>query len=301
MTRAAVIRGPTYEVATRPPHPALRGFVRRLVGFAEMTAGPIRRLEMPGSVVALIVGFEGDGWGIELPWAPHAPSARHTAFVAGLHGTAAVTEQAGRVAGVQADLTPAGAHRLLGVPMSELAGRVVALEDAAGTDPATRALPERLAAAPDWDARLAWTEAWLARRLSAGPARGAAAVSHAVARLHATGGTVPVGVLCEELGWSRRHLAARFREHVGVTPKAMARLVRFERAVAALAAGDRPELARVALDCGYADQAHFTREFRAFAGMPPGAYVARQAAAAAGMAGALGEVTSVQDGAARTA
>lgn len=291
MTRAAVLRGPTFEVAARPPHPALGAFVRRLVGFAEEAAAPIRRLEMPASSVALIVGFEGDGWAIEQGGAARG---RHAAFAAGLHGTAAVTEQRGRVAGVQADLTPEGAHRLLAVSMAELAGTVAPLDDAAGDDPATRALAERLAAAPDWDARLDAMEAWLARRLDRTPAGGAPHVAHAVRRLRETGGSVPVGVLCEEIGWSRRHLAVRFREHTGVTPKAMARLVRFERAVAALTHGD-PDLARVALDCGYADQAHFSREFREFAGLPPGAYVRHRADPAAGMSGAIAEVTSVQD------
>lgn len=292
MTRAAVLRGPTFEVAARPPHPALGAFVRRLVGFAEHAPAPIRRLEMPASSVALIVGFEGDGWAIEQGGTARG---RHAAFAAGLHGTAAVTEQHGRVAGVQADLTPEGAHRLLAVSMAELAGTVAPLNDAAGGDPATRALAEQLGAAADWDARLDLTEAWLARRLDRTPAGGAPHVAHAVRRLRETGGTVPVGVLCEEIGWSRRHLAKRFREHTGVTPKAMGRLVRFERAVAALAGEDRPDLARVALDCGYADQAHFTREFHGFAGLPPGAYVRHRADPAAGISGAIAEVTSVQD------
>lgn len=289
--------GQRWEVAARHPHPALRGHVGRLVGFTEAGPDPVRRLEMPSSTVTLIVGFAGDGWDISLPWAPDAGRERHTAFVAGLHGTAAVTEQEGAVGGVQVDLTPAGAHQLLAVSMAELAGRVAPLEDGLGTDPATRALPERLADATGWDDRLDLVEGWIAARLDrAAPAP--PEIAWACARLERTGGTLPVGALSDEIGWSRRHLAARFRAQVGVTPKALARLLRFERAVALLAgarAGE-VELGQVALDCGYYDQAHFNRDFRAFAGVPPTVYLARRAAPGAGISTeAMQQVTSVQD------
>lgn len=289
--------GQRWEVASRSPHPALRGHVRRLVGFTEEGAAPVRRLEMPSSTVTLIVGFAGAGWDVSLPWAPDAGRRRHTAFVAGLHGTAAVTEQEGRVGGVQADLTPAGAHQLLAVSMAELAGRVAPLEDGLGTDRGTRDLQERLACAGGWDHRLDLVERWLAARLDGAPPA-APEITWACAWLQRTGGMLPVGALTDEIGWSRRHLAARFRAQVGVTPKSLARLLRFERAVSLLAgarAGD-VELGRVALDCGYYDQAHFNRDFRAFAGVTPTAYLARRADPGAGIsAEAVQQVTSVQD------
>ena len=72
---------------------------------------------------------------------------------------------------------------------------------------------------------------------------------------------MPVGVLAQELGRSRRHLAASFREQLGMPPKALARLLRFERAVERLRGG--ADLAELALDCGYYDQAHFNRDFKA--------------------------------------
>ena len=96
-------------------------------------------------------------------------------------------------------------------------------------------------------------------------------------RLLNSDGAVPVASLAEEVGWSRRHLAARFREHVGLPPKALARILRFERAAERLRRG--ADLADAALDSGYYDQAHFNRDFRAFAGLTPTEY----------------RVTSVQD------
>jgi transcriptional regulator GlxA family with amidase domain len=85
-------------------------------------------------------------------------------------------------------------------------------------------------------------------------------------------GRVLVGDLCAELGWSRRRIAARFREEVGLAPKGAARLLRFERAKALLESAERPSLADVALESGFYDQSHLTNEFRRIAGVTPATY-----------------------------
>jgi AraC-like DNA-binding protein len=152
--------------------------------------------------------------------------------------------------------------------MHELFGRVVPLDTVldCGT------LLEELAEADGWEARFARLDAELARRLEDAPPVHPA-VAAAYTRLSATRGAVPVGVLASELGWSRRHLAARFRDDVGVSPKSLARLLRFRHALELL--GHR-DLAGVAYECGYYDQAHFNRDFRAFAGATPGELLARR-------------------------
>ncbi len=117
-----------------------------------------------------------------------------------------------------------------------------------------------------------------------------------------------VGTLQAELRCSRRHLAARFAEEVGTTPKAYAQLVfagvttaieslkgvgttpkayaqlvRFGHVARRLRAGQPP--AAVAAACGYADQAHLTRHVRRFGSTTPAAL----------RGSALAPVTSVQD------
>lgn len=95
-------------------------------------------------------------------------------------------------------------------------------------------------------------------------------VDEAVARL-ARRGTV-VARLAGELGVSERQLRRRVSAAVGYGPKRLARVLRLERALTAARAGD--ELARVAVEAGYADQAHFTNDCRALAGVPPSAALA---------------------------
>ena len=81
----------------------------------------------------------------------------------------------------------------------------------------------------------------------------------------------PIGRIYDQLGRSRRHLAARFREQVGLPPKTVARIMRFNRAISTLRG--EAALAEVAFECGYYDLAHLTRDFREFAGTSPAAFL----------------------------
>ena len=87
-------------------------------------------------------------------------------------------------------------------------------------------------------------------------------------------GKASIGRICDRLGRSRRHLAAQFRDQIGLPPKSVARILRFNRAVSLLSRPDA-DLAGIAFECGYYDQAHLNRDFRAFAEKSPGAF-ARQ-------------------------
>jgi transcriptional regulator GlxA family with amidase domain len=91
-------------------------------------------------------------------------------------------------------------------------------------------------------------------------------------RLRRTGGRASIGALAAELGWSHRRLIVRFREQIGLAPKTVARVLRFDRAVAALGSSGSRGFAEIALDCGYFDQAHLNRDFRELAGTTPTAF-----------------------------
>jgi AraC-like DNA-binding protein len=88
-------------------------------------------------------------------------------------------------------------------------------------------------------------------------------------QLAATRGRARIGSLTSELGWSRQRLIHGFREQVGMPPKTVARILRFQRAVRILKAGRQVRWTELALDCGYYDQAHMIREFGEFAGRTP--------------------------------
>jgi AraC-like DNA-binding protein len=81
--------------------------------------------------------------------------------------------------------------------------------------------------------------------------------------------------VAREAGLSRRRFAQLFREQVGLTPKLYCRVHRFQDVVRRLTAGAPVDWADVALAGGYCDQAHLAHEFRAFSGISPGAWLAR--------------------------
>ena len=109
----------SWEAHQAAPDARLRPGVLSYTGYAEHAPGPMRRLEVPFAGIPMIVSL-GPSLLVD--------GVRHRSFVAGLDDTATVTEYTGDQSGIQVDLTPLAARRLLGRPMSELARQVVALE-----------------------------------------------------------------------------------------------------------------------------------------------------------------------------
>jgi transcriptional regulator GlxA family with amidase domain len=72
-----------------------------------------------------------------------------------------------------------------------------------------------------------------------------------------------------------RHLQRKFQHAVGASPKFFARTLRVEQAQRHIMLDSETDLTQLAYRCGYFDQAHFIKEFKAFAGMTPSEYVHR--------------------------
>jgi AraC-like DNA-binding protein len=160
-------------------------------------------------------------------------------------------------------------EEVLGVSASDIAGRIVALDDLWG-DAATRRLCERLADARD-TVGAAILESAITERLGiAGERRpGAQLARDAADRLTSAN----VNAVAKDLGVSERHLRRVFREAVGMSPKAFAQLMRFHRALHAARKHDHASWASIAVAAGYYDQAHLIAEFHAIAGATPRAFL----------------------------
>jgi AraC-like DNA-binding protein len=210
-------------------------------------AGAAGRRVLPVGLAALVVDFAGAG-----------------ALVSGPRDTALVREGAGWRHGIAIGLTPAGVRAVLGLPMRELAGAVVPLDSVLGSRAGELAV--RLEAAPGWAARFAVLDEVLTAWLR--PERRPDALAlHGWERLQDAGGRITVGALAAELSVGRRRLETGFRREIGLTPKTVARIARFQDAVQVLAAPSGTLGSAAA--CGYADQPHFNREVRAMAGITP--------------------------------
>ena len=270
-----------WEMAIRPPAAKLLPFVRSYEGYIDRTPGQGRRLHVPQSIVVLIITL-GSVMRVIDPRVPATETALLGTYVAGLFDSYVLTQFTASSKGIQVNFTPLGAHLFLRVPMDSVANRAVELDEILG--PSSRRLEEQLTDLPDWESRFALLDAFILQRIAeaATPSR---AVNLAWKRLRATNGQVQITSLAEEVECSHKHLIAGFREQIGLPPRTMARILRFERTVQVL--GERPveRLADLALDCGYYDQSHFNRDFREFAGMTPQDYIARLLPEGGGVSG----------------
>jgi len=197
---------------------------------------------------------------------PQRDRAYTRAFVSGLQRSPLAVESPAdsEMAGIR--LRPAGAAAFLRDTPAAIAGAVIDLDALLGAG--VESLRDRLATVPDLRRRVLTLAAAVERHLAGAPPL-AAPLRFALGEIARSSGSVPVAALVDASGWSHRHFAARFRAEIGLTPKAFARIARFEAAFARLQAARQVSWTEFALDCGYFDQAHMIRDFGELAGATP--------------------------------
>jgi AraC-like DNA-binding protein len=246
-----------------PPHPALAGHVACLwTSQAVPHDAPVRTRILPDNCIDIL-------------WQDKAPFG----FVAGMMSRAHRVEMREAVTTVAVRFLPGAARAFFDLPLHLLQ------DDHPALDALWPRLETEALAAALWERelrpgqRLALVEQALLARLRAGaPTRADLLARTAVGLIEDAGGLLRIEDLARTLGVSRQHLAAQFRERVGLNAKAFAMVCRFRRASAALrrqtgnddAAG--VDWAGLAGACGYYDQSHLIHEFRLFADETPEAF-----------------------------
>ncbi|HTE44843.1 MAG TPA: helix-turn-helix domain-containing protein [Gemmatimonadaceae bacterium] len=188
-------------------------------------------------------------------------------------------EDVGCVVGVK--FRPGGFYPFVERSAVEWTDRVVPADDVLDDAHAPNAWARELSdAAADCQGDAAANAALIATHLDAFlgarlPARDAAAekVAALVALIAARADVRRIGDLVAASGRSERTLDRLFARYVGVSPAWVIRRYRLRAAAERLAASPPADVRAVAWELGYADQAHFIRDFRATIGVTPGAYV----------------------------
>jgi AraC-like DNA-binding protein len=235
-----------------------------------------RELLVPDGTTELMLNFGG-------PYVRFAESDARTgdrvtgSHILGLRERGVWIEQLGRLDVFSIRFRTAGIAPFVRVPARALTQQSVPLSDVWGG--LARELEARVAEARGLRAMVAAATAVLARRLASVPR------DHAAQRaldaqwlVFRSGGALTVERLGHALGMSYKALERMFDERLGLTPKRALRVARFSRALHALQRSAEPsgELSRIAHGAGYADHAHFTREFRELAGLTPSEFVAQR-------------------------
>jgi AraC-like DNA-binding protein len=261
-----VSRGPDTNrnhALSRAPHPALRPFVKQIWAGdgSEVCRPDAREHVLPTGLMHLAVRLSPEP--ITL-WEHGEKRGFGHSVIGGARSSFIVKDVSAPSIAVGAQLHAGASLPLFGVPADELAERHTPLDDVLGAE--AEQLRDRLGSEPDLERRLNLFEAFLLVRLPR--VRGVhPVVADAVANIDR-----PIASLVERSGYSHRVFIELFRRRVGLAPKVFARVVRFQRVADRIARGRDASLADAALDAGYADQAHLSRDFAVFAGVSPAAY-----------------------------
>jgi len=264
-----VIRAALPPWAMLAPPPPLRAAVQCVWFTSGATDGQPRQRVLPNGVIELIFALDDAGHAVI---EGDAIRTVRRCWIAGLQRGPLTIAPAvgGRLVGVR--FRPGGLPALWRLPASELTDKVSELDGF--DDTALLALRDRLAHAATLSDLGAALTAGLVDRLAATttPARVRQAV--AALRTHPESG---IGALADRLGITHQHLVRVFRDRVGVPPRLLARILRFDGAVRLAQAGAAPpRWSELATAAGYYDQAHLIAEFRTFAGTTPTAYWERR-------------------------
>jgi AraC-like DNA-binding protein len=254
---------------SRPPGPPLRPFVDVLWASQAGGPGPAggRELVLPTGALHIVVRLSDQPLRVFRDKNDLTGFAVSSAVIGGPRAAPYLRDVSNPVASVGALLRPGAGALLLAAPVGDFSARHTALEDVWGRA-AVAPLRDRLAMEPSPARRLDLFEAALAARL-AGLRRIDPRIVHALLAFDCGR---PVAAVARDLDLSHRHFTQLFRTAVGLTPRTWGRLRRFGRALERLATEPDIAWADLAAAEGYADQPHFIREFRAFAGLAPGDY-----------------------------
>ena len=255
------------EYVSRVPRPPLDGLIDDL--YYLEGAPPYPRLTLPPMPSAVIIVNLGAPFriraGSEIEAAEYADGVVITTLTSALEfGYPPATLSVG------VHFKPWGAAPFLPMPAAELRDRPVTVEEVWGR-PAVAELRDRLATAAGPREMLALLEEELMRRIC--DTAGLGLVRHTSGVIAASAGAVAIGDLSVAAGVSSTHLAQRFKEVIGITPKRLARTYRFAAGVRAIDPAGPVDWLELAGRAGYYDQAHFGHDFRTFTGLTPTQYL----------------------------
>ena len=247
------------------PSEALRPFVvcfwtREATGARAAAPGQVHRI-LPDGCIDIVLEFNGPA------------DEPESAMVVGTMTKALVLDAtASPECFVGVRFRPGKAAAFLNLPASEVTDLRLSLDDVWRDAPDVR---EAMAASSTAIARVRALERVLLSRLTAEADATGRDIDEAVRRIIDAGGSLGITRLAPSLGVTRQHLARRFSQLVGVSPKTFARIVRLSRVVERVRAvppSESVNWSMLALELGYYDQSHLVDEFREMTGVSPAAW-----------------------------
>jgi len=252
------------------PAPPLNEFVECLWFYKGFFPDHSLERVLPDGAIEILIDLDGPPKKLyESERGGHFRAFRN-AWISGQHSGFIVigTEQNSSMMGVR--FRPGGAHPFLPFPVSELNDDVVDMESIWGT--AIRSIYEQILSAPTPDEKFRVVEQVLLK-VSNGTLSMDPPSAFALRELRCATEDLSIRELASRVGLSQRQLLRRFERHVGLGPKVLARVFRFQNVVQRLSRKQGVHWAQIANDAGYYDQSHFVRDFQQFTGLNPSRYL----------------------------
>jgi AraC-like DNA-binding protein len=183
-----------------------------------------------------------------------------------------VLQPTGEVGVLAARFKPSGAARFFSLPFEELVNKVV---DLASFEESASTLHEQVAMLTSHEQRLDVLQSYLKSRLLKEPQEDIY-VREACRFIMESEGEYTVAELVKKIGFSERQLERKFKKQVGLSPKMLSRIVRFQKILKLAQNNQNMTLVDAATSCGYYDQSHFIRDFIKFSGESPLKYLSAE-------------------------
>jgi AraC-like DNA-binding protein len=255
------------KYAEHAPSAALADYIACYWSSVSTGDGPYpRRIHriIPDGCIDIIVNL-GEPW---VALGSSGVCVRERVYVVGAMTRALVLARQGRAHFLGVRFRPGRAAALLRVAARELTDRHTPLGD---IWPEATSLVDRIASERSLAAQLLALDHTLAAKV-AGAASTPASLENAVRQIVSSQGRLRIEAIGELVGRSRQQIARLFADHVGLSPKMLARVIRAQRAVSHLREGPPVAPTALALDLGYYDQSHLVSELRELTGLTPGAW-----------------------------
>jgi len=253
------------------PSPPLRAYISRLWVLEGRYGADSQAFKhiSPNGMLKMILIYRGQvRSGIESQSTVHRES---SLAVVGQTVDPAIVDPVGEFGTIGIEFHPAGIYRLFPFALSELTNRFHDGDDVFGRE--GRELRERAAEVDSVEEKIRAIETFLLRKL-ANAGRENRVTEYAATRIVNANGLLRIEELCRDTGYSRRHLTRLFHEHVGIGPKELARISRFQAIYQRISTGRLTDMDE--LYDFYYDQSHFAKEFRRLTGMTPRQFAERQ-------------------------
>ena len=161
---------------------------------------------------------------------------------------------------------PWGAFPFFGAPLREFAGKILSLDQVSSKF--CQQLQAQIGEPSSLKVRISKLEKLLTAKLQ-DSTKLDARIEYAARLALELRGLVSVSSLSRVTGIGTRQLERKFRQEVGISPKSLCRVLRFQEVFRSLDRYPARQWASIAVACGYYDQAHLIRDFEQFAGEAP--------------------------------